>query len=189
MASPAINPTALPDVIEITPVRHGDARGWFSETWNQAELEAVGISAEWVQDNESFSAPKATLRGIHFQLPPEPQDKLIRVVSGSILDVAVDLRESSPTFKHHVAVELRADIGNQLFIPKGFGHAFCTLEEGCRIAYKASGRYAPEYDRALRFDDPDLGIAWPFASEEMIVSPKDAAAPTVEAFLQTEALF
>lgn len=189
MVAPTIKPTAMADVIEIVPVRHGDERGWFSETWNEAELAAAGITVRWVQDNESLSGPKATLRGIHFQLPPVAQDKLVRVIAGSIIDVAVDLRETSPTFKHHVAVELRADLGNQLLIPKGFGHAFCTLEENCRIAYKVSAPYAPECDRTVRFDDSELAIDWPYASSEMLLSHKDADAPSLDQIRTVESLF
>lgn len=189
MVAPTIRPTALAGVVEIIPVRHGDERGWFSETWNQSELAALGIETDWVQDNESFSVPQATLRGIHFQLPPAAQDKLVRVIRGSILDVAVDLRPASPSFKQTIAVELSAETGNQLLIPKGFGHAFCTLEENCHVAYKVSAAYSPQHDRSLRFDDAELAIAWPFPRDAMMLSDKDATAPTLLELVDENSLF
>lgn len=172
-----VRPTSIPEVLELVPVRHGDHRGWFSETANQRTLAEAGITLEWVQDNESFSAQKGSLRGIHFQLAPHAQHKLVRVISGSILDVAVDLRRSSATFGKHAAVTLTAEEGNQLLIPAGFGHAFCTLEPNCRVAYKvAGGYYAPESDRSIRWDDPALAIDWP-ATDGVSISAKDKAAP------------
>lgn len=189
MAPPKIMPTAISEVLEIVPVRHFDDRGWFSETWNRAELAKAGIASDWVQDNESVSFPKATLRGIHFQLPPESQDKLVRVIAGSILDIAVDLRQCSETFREHVAIELRADKGNQLFIPSGFGHAFCTLEANTRVAYKVSNHYSPEHDRILRYDDPGIGIVWPFLSDCIILSKKDASAPNLDELIASRSLF
>jgi len=173
------SPTSLPEVIELTPVRHGDARGWFSEVANRRSLSALGIDFDdWAQDNESFSAAQGTIRGIHFQLPPDRQLKLVRVTSGSILDVAVDLRRSSPTFGQHVAVELDAASGNQLFIPAGFGHGFCTLTPDCQIAYKvAGGFHAPESEGSIRWNDPDIGIAWPVTETDAHLSPKDKTAP------------
>ena len=172
-----VRSTAISEVIELVPARHGDDRGWFSETANQRTLAEAGLSLEWIQDNESFSAQQGTLRGIHFQLPPNAQHKLVRVISGSVLDVAVDLRRSSATFGQHVAVTLTADEGNQLYIPAGFGHAFCTLEPDCQVAYKVSGGfYAPESDRGIRWNDPDLGIDWP-VSDGVAISAKDEIAP------------
>ncbi|MCL4117546.1 UNVERIFIED_CONTAM: hypothetical protein GTU68_010461 [Idotea baltica] len=170
-------PTALDGVIELIPQRHGDARGWFSETWNQQVLQSIGLDLDFVQDNESLSSDQGTLRGIHYQLAPHAQDKLVRVVSGAILDVAVDLRANSPSFGSHVAVELSAERGNQLLVPKGFGHAFCTLVPNCHVAYKVTGRYSPECDRSLQFDDPQLGIDWPVTREQAVVSDKDLQAP------------
>ena len=169
-------PTALPEIIEIRPTRHGDDRGWFSEVYRSDKLRDAGIDVAFVQDNESFSAHEGTVRGIHYQLDPHPQAKLIRVISGSILDVAVDLRRASPTFGHHVAVTLSAEGGNQLFIPAGFGHGLMTLEADVRVAYKVSDRYAPECERAVRWNDPDLAIRWP-ADVPATLSGKDEVAP------------
>jgi len=174
-------PTELPEVIEIRPVRHGDDRGWFSEVYKSSVLADVGLDLDFIQDNESVSAKPGTLRGVHYQLPPFAQAKLVRVVSGAILDVAVDLRRSSPTFGHWVARTLAASAGNQLFVPEGFGHAFCTLEASTHVIYKVTSRYAPEAERAVRWDDPDIGIAWPADLHDPVVSAKDAAAPTLDA--------
>ena len=169
--------TTLDGVVEIRPRRHGDDRGWFSETWKQSALIAAGIDIDFVQDNESFSAPTGTLRGLHYQLAPHAQDKLVRVIHGSILDVAVDIRRDSPTFGHHVAVTLTADDGNQLLVPAGFAHGFCTLEPDVRVAYKVSGQYAPDCERAIRWDDPDLGIDWQLPVGGPTLSDKDRIAP------------
>jgi dTDP-4-dehydrorhamnose 3,5-epimerase len=169
--------TSLPDVVEIVPVRHGDDRGWFSEVWNEKALAEAGVALDWVQDNEAMSAKVGTIRGLHFQLPPFAQDKLVRALRGRIVDVAVDIRQSSPTFGHHVAVELTAAKGNQLLVPKGFAHGYCTLEPDSVIAYKVSNYYAPESDRSLRWDDPALGINWPVDGTEASLSAKDLAAP------------
>jgi dTDP-4-dehydrorhamnose 3,5-epimerase len=176
-----VTPTALDGVVELVPVRHGDARGWFSEVWNKATLDKAGVGTgiEWVQDNESLSAAKGTIRGIHFQTAPHAQDKLIRVIHGRILDVAVDLRRSSPTFGHHVGVELSAETGNQLLVPRGFGHGFCTLKPNCVISYKVSDYYSPECDSAIAWNDPDLAIDWPVTDADAIISAKDQAAPTL----------
>ena len=169
-------PTALPEIVEIRPTRHGDDRGWFSEVYRCDQLLAAGIDIAFVQDNESFSAQQSTVRGIHYQLDPHPQAKLIRVISGSILDVAVDLRRTSPTFGQHVVVTLTAQDANQLYIPAGFGHGLMTLESDVRVAYKVSDRYAPECERAIRWDDPDLAIGWP-AEVTPTLSGKDEIAP------------
>lgn len=172
-----IIPTALDGVVEIRPRRHGDDRGWFSETYKQHTLHDAGIDIDFMQDNESFSAPVGTLRGLHYQIAPHPQDKLVRVIHGSVLDVAVDIRRDSPTFGRHVAVTLTADAGNQLLVPVGFAHGFCTLEPDVRVAYKVSDRYAPDCERAIRWDDPDLGIDWQLPPGGPTLSGKDAVAP------------
>ena len=172
-----IIPTALDGVVEIRPARHGDDRGWFSEVYKRHTLRDAGIDIEFVQDNESFSAPTGTLRGLHYQLPPHAQDKLVRVIHGSILDVAVDIRRGSATFGQHVAVTLTADLGNQLLVPAGFAHGFCTLEPDVRVAYKVSGIYAPDCERAIRWDDPALAIEWQLPPEGPTLSGKDAIAP------------
>lgn len=171
-------PTEINDVIEIRPRRHGDNRGWFSETYKRSALAEHGINLDITQDNESFSAPTGTLRGLHYQVAPHAQHKIIRVVKGSILDVAVDIRRSSPTFGRHVAVTLTAEAGNQLVVPIGFAHGFCTLEADVQVAYKVTGIYAPECERALRWDDPTLAIAWPdFGADGPVLSDKDLVAP------------
>jgi len=174
--------TAIPDVVEVTPARHGDSRGWFSEVANLRTLADAGIDVgAWAQDNESFSAAQGTVRGIHFQLPPHAQGKLVRAVTGSMLDVAVDLRTSSPTFGKHVSVELDAAIGNQLWVPAGFGHGFCTLQPNCRIAYKVTGGfYKPDSEGSIRWNDPTLAIDWPVTEDQAHVSPRDSAAPLLD---------
>ena len=174
-----IEPTQLPEVVILTPRRFGDDRGYFTETYNQRTLAETSVAAQFVQDNESKSFAVGTVRGLHYQLAPHGQGKLVRVVHGSVLDVAVDLRIDSPTFGVHVAVELSATAGNQLWIPEGFGHGFCTLEPDTVVAYKASGFYNQPAERAVIFDDPELDITWPVATADITLSAKDAAAPTL----------
>ena len=171
-------PTGLEGVIEVRPRRFGDQRGWFSEVYKRDEFADGGIADDFVQDNESFSAPAGTLRGLHYQLQPYAQAKLVRVLRGSVLDVAVDIRRSSPTFGRHVTVTLTAADGNQLYVPTGFAHGFLTLENDVHVAYKVSARYAPETERAIRWDDPELAIDWPRpGGAAPVLSDKDAAAP------------
>ena len=170
-----IEPTAIADVLVLTPRRFGDARGWFTETWNAARMAEAGLDLAFVQDNHSFSAAKGTLRGLHFQSPPRAQDKLVRCSRGAILDVAVDIRSGSPTFGQHVAVELTPENGRQLFVPKGFLHGFVTLADDTEVQYKCTDLYSPEHDGAVRWDDPVIGIDWGVA--EPILSDKDARAP------------
>lgn len=170
-------PTALGEVVEITPPRFGDDRGWFSEVWNEATFRAGGVNVSWVQDNESLSGPVGTLRGIHYQARPQAQDKLVRVIHGRVLDIAVDLRQSSSTYLRWVACELSAEKGNQLFVPQGFGHGFVTLVPDCVVAYKVSSPYNPELDRAIAWDDPAIGIDWGIQAADAVLSPKDASAP------------
>jgi dTDP-4-dehydrorhamnose 3,5-epimerase len=167
----------LDGVIEITPVRYGDDRGFFSETWNRHTWEAVGIAIDFVQDNQSLSAASGTLRGLHFQLPPRAQTKLVRVLTGAIFDVAVDIRKGSPTFGRWVFVELSREKWNQLLVPAGFAHGFVTLVPNTEVAYKVSDTYSPEHERVIRFDDPALGIAWPQSLQPYQLSTKDRAAP------------
>ncbi|WP_293860712.1 dTDP-4-dehydrorhamnose 3,5-epimerase [uncultured Alsobacter sp.] len=164
-------------VMLVRPVRHGDTRGWFEETFRADRYAEAGIADAFVQDNQSFSARKGTVRGLHFQLAPFAQSKLIRVLSGAILDVAVDLRRSSPTFGRHVAVRLDAAGGAQLYVPVGFAHGFCTLEPDTAIAYKVGAYYSREHDRGIRWDDPDLGIDWPVTAQEAELSDKDRVTP------------
>lgn len=174
-------PTELAEVVEIRPVRHGDGRGWFSEVFKLDAFAEHGIVARFVQDNESFSAAGGTLRGIHYQIEPYAQAKLVRVIRGSMLDVAVDLRRASPTFGAHVAVTLTAQAGNQLLVPAGFGHALCTLEPDTHVGYKVTAPYAPDHERAVRWNDPALAIEWPHLDPDgPVLSDRDAAAPLLD---------
>ena len=177
-----VTATALSDVLILTPRRFGDHRGYFCETWNRDTLRDAGIDIDFVQDNESLSAAKHTLRGLHYQSPPAAQDKLIRVISGAILDVAVDIRKGSDSYGKWVSVELSAENGRQLLVPKGFLHGFLTLTENVHVAYKCSDFYAPDCDGAVRFDDPVLGIDWGIDPKHATVSDKDAAAPAFADF-------
>lgn len=161
----------------IVPVRHGDARGWLSETYSRRHLTERGIDVEFVQDNQSFSARRGTLRGIHFQVPPHPQAKLVRCLAGTIFDVAVDLRAGSPSYGQWVGTTLTADGGEQLYVPEGFGHGFLTLTDNAQVGYKASGYYAPDCDAGLAWDDPDIAIAWPLGDVVPVLSPKDQGLP------------
>lgn len=169
--------TAIPAVKRVVPKRHGDERGWFCETFRADVLRQAGIETAFVQDNQSFSKPAGTLRGLHFQLAPAAQTKLVRVLAGAILDVAVDLRRASPTYGRHVSVRLDAEGGEQLYVPAGFAHGFCTLEPDTMVAYKVDAYYSPAHDRSVIWNDPEIGIAWPVSGEEAILSDKDRIAP------------
>ena len=173
-----ITQTEIPGVLLIEPRRFGDNRGFFSEVFNAKALaEHVG-PLDFVQDNHSLSAKKHTLRGIHFQTPPFAQDKLVRCVAGAILDIAVDLRHGSPTFGASVARELSAENWRQLFVPKGFGHAFLTLTENAEVVYKVTDYYAPQNDGGVIWNDPDLAIDWGLGPEDVVeLSAKDATLP------------
>lgn len=155
----------------------GDDRGSFTETFNRSVMADHGVDFEFVQDNQSMSVRSGTVRGLHLQLPPHGQGKLVRVLAGSILDVAVDVRPSSPTFGQHCSVELSGERPEVFWVPPGFAHGFATLEPDTVVAYKCTALYAPEADRSIRFDDPALGIDWPVTSEKAVLSDKDAAAP------------
>ena len=168
---------SLPEVLEIVPTKHGDDRGFFSETYNAKQFADAGINVPWVQDNHSFSAPVGVLRGLHFQTPPFAQDKLVRVVQGAILDVAVDIRHGSPRFGQWCSLEISAKAWNQIFVPKGFAHGFMTLEPNTEVLYKVSELYAPDHDRAISYADPDIGVAWPLDGHELTLSAKDQRAP------------
>src|SRR5689334_11425360 len=173
-------PQAIPDVLLIKPKRFTDARGWFSEAFKLEAAEAAGLP-RFIQDNESFSTEAGVVRGLHFQTPPFAQAKLIRCVAGAILDVAVDIRAGSPTYGRHVAAELSAANGAQLFVPTGFAHGYCTLQPGCLIQYKVSARYSPEHERGLLWNDPALGIAWPVRPESAVLVERDRAFPRIAA--------
>ena len=169
--------TTLAGVLILEPKVFGDARGWFMESWSKKKMEDAGIFVDFVQDNHSFSAEKGTLRGLHYQLNPMAQAKLLRVSRGTIFDVAVDIRRGSPTYAKWVGVELSAENHRQLFIPRGFAHGFITLTNDVEVLYKADNLYAPEYDGNIRWDDPEIGIKWPIAP--VVLSEKDAAAPAL----------
>ena len=154
-----------------------DARGEFTETYSHRDFVALGIPDAFVQDNQCRSTAAGTVRGLHFQAPPRAQAKLVRVLSGSILDIAVDLRRSSPSFGRHLAIGLDAAEGHQLYIPPGFAHGFCTLEPATVVAYKVSAPYTPELDRCLAWDDPDLALPWPCGPAEAVLSERDRRAP------------
>lgn len=172
-----VEPTDLPGVLILTPRRFGDSRGWFSESWSRRTLAAAGIDLDFVQDNHSFSAAAGTVRGLHYQAPPHAQAKLVRVLRGRILDVAVDARRGSPAFGRWTGVELSAADGRQLLIPAGFLHGFVTREPETEVLYKCTDYYAPAADGAVRWDDPDLAIDWGIDPGAAILSAKDAAAP------------
>lgn len=170
-------PLDIDGLIEIRPARHGDERGFFSEVWREDWLAQAGIGARFVQDNHSYSQSAGVLRGLHFQLEPAAQDKLVRVTRGSIFDVAVDIRRGSPTFGRWVGITLSAKQWNQLFVPGGFAHGFVTLEPDCEVLYKVSAPYSPELERTIRFDDPHIGITWPVNGAALTLSAKDRSAP------------
>src|SRR5947209_1588709 len=163
----------LPGLVLLRTQRFGDARGFFTETYNERTFQAAGITTRFVQDNESYSAKRGTIRGLHFQLPPVAQAKLVRVLRGSVYDVAVDLRVGSPTYGRWVGETLTAEGGEQLFVPRGLAHAFCTLEPDTVVAYKVDDFYAPESEHGLIWNDPTLAIAWPVAPQEIVLSDKD----------------
>lgn len=166
-------------VVEYTPKRFGDDRGYFTETFNTRTYDSLGISGVFVQDNESLSAEPGTVRGLHFQTAPSAQGKLVRIIRGAVLDVAVDLRVGSETYGDHVAVRLDGEVGKQLWIPPGFAHGFCTLEPNTLMAYKVTAYYDPDADRSILWTDPELGIHWPVDVPSATLSAKDAAAPAL----------
>jgi dTDP-4-dehydrorhamnose 3,5-epimerase len=157
--------------------RFGDHRGFFLETYSQRDFAALGLADVFVQDNHSLSAVAGTVRGLHFQLPPRAQAKLVRVLRGAILDVAVDIRRASPSYGQHVAVELSAENALQLYVPVGFAHGFCTLQPDTEVAYKVTDTYAPDCDRGIAWNDPDLALPWPFDAAAVQLSDKDRRAP------------
>lgn len=172
----------MPDVILFTAPRFHDDRGWFTECYNSRRESNIGIESVFVQDNVSFSSNIGTIRGIHFQLPPREQEKLVRCSRGRIIDYAVDLRNGSPTYGKHVSTELSHENGHQLYIPAGFGHGFVTLEDATEVSYKVSDFYSVDCDSGVRWDCPDIAIEWPVGQADAILSDKDRALPLLEHF-------
>ncbi|HML12198.1 MAG TPA: dTDP-4-dehydrorhamnose 3,5-epimerase [Xanthobacteraceae bacterium] len=173
----SIRPLALPEIKLISAPRFCDQRGYFAETYVRRDFAAAGIPHEFVQDNESLSSAPGTVRGMHFQIPPFAQAKLVRVLTGRIFDACVDLRRSSPRYGRHATLELAADSGDQLFVPAGFAHGFCTLEPDTTVLYKVDTIYSAEHERGIAWSDPVLAIPWPVGAEAAVLSAKDAALP------------
>ena len=173
-----VTETKLKGVYVVEPQVFGDARGWFTESWSEKKLVGAGIMADFVQDNHSYSAQKGTLRGLHYQLNPMCQAKMLRCTRGKIFDVAVDIRKGSPQYGQWVGVELSAENHKQLFIPRGFAHGFITLTDDVEVQYKADNYYAPECDGNIRWDDPEINVEWPI--EPVILSDKDRVAPLLK---------
>ena len=179
-----IKPLAIPDVKLVIPKVFGDARGFFTETYNRRTFAAAGIPDEFVQDNHSLSRENGVVRGLHFQLAPHAQGKLVRVIKGSIFDVAVDIRSGSASYLLHVSAVLSAENHQQLYVPPGFAHGFATLEPDTEVVYKVTDFYAPAVDRGVLWNDPAIGIAWPVAAGAAILSEKDRNAPLLAALGQ-----
>jgi dTDP-4-dehydrorhamnose 3,5-epimerase len=169
--------TRLPEVRIIEPKRFGDERGFFSETWNAQALAAAGIDADFVQDNHAGNRRRGTLRGLHYQIPPCAQGKLLRVTRGAVLDVAVDVRRGAPSFGQYVAVLLSAENWHQLWVPPGFAHGYCTLEDDTEVQYKTTRYYSPAHERGIAGDDPALAIDWPFDAASLILTERDRRLP------------
>lgn len=173
---------AIPEILELTPPRFGDHRGFFSETYKRDAFHALGVHNDWVQDNQSFSTEVGTIRGLHFQVPPTPQAKLVRALRGAIFDVAVDLRRGSASYGRWVGVVLSAKKWNQLLIPAGFAHGFMTLQPDTEVLYKVDAPWSRDDERAIRWDDPTIGIKWPDVGRSPTLSDKDRIAMTLEEF-------
>ena len=171
--------TEIPAVKVLVPKKFGDHRGFFSEVYSDKLLAGLGIEARFVQDNHSLSAEKGVVRGLHYQLPPMAQDKLIRVVRGAIMDIAVDIRRGSPTFGKHVACLLSAENWKQMFVPTGFAHGFATLEPNTEVLYKVTRYYSPSHERGIRWNDPALGIDWGITEQQAVLSPRDTQHPVL----------
>lgn len=165
--------TEIPDVLVLKPRYFQDYRGYFVETYNARAAREIGLKADFVQDNQAFSIRRGTVRALHFQVPPRVQAKLVRVLRGSIYDVAVDLRAGSPTYGRWTAATLTAQGGEQLFVPHGFAHGYCTLEDDTEVAYKVDCYYAPECEQGIVWNDPTLAIGWPISAAEAVLSDKD----------------
>ena len=175
-------PLAIPDVILLTPQQFADSRGVFVETWNSARYAALGIPGPFVQDNQSLSVKRGTVRGMHLQVAPNVQGKLVRCVRGAIWDVVVDVRPGSPTYGRHVAAELTGENFRQLWIPGGFLHGFCTLEPNTEVAYKVTAPYDRAAERGVVWNDPTLAVPWPVAPADAILSDKDLELPLLSAY-------
>lgn len=175
--------TNVPGVLVLRPRCFNDARGYFVETYNERAAKAAGIAAEFVQDNQAFSLRRGTVRALHFQVPPHAQAKLVRVLRGAVYDVAVDLRAGSPTYGRFVAATLTARGGEQIFVPRGFAHGYCTLEADTEVAYKVDDYYAPDCERGLIWNDPTLAIDWPVAAADAVLSDKDRKLPRFADFV------
>ncbi|UUX48312.1 dTDP-4-dehydrorhamnose 3,5-epimerase [Nisaea acidiphila] len=175
-----VEPLEITDVKIITPKKFGDHRGFFSETYNRDAFEAAGLDLAFVQDNHSFSAPKGTLRGLHFQTPPHGQDKLLRVIRGAIFDVAVDIRKGSPSYGKWVGRVISAEEWNQILVPVGFAHGFCTIEENTEVLYKVTDIYAPDCEGGLTWNDPAIGIDWPLDGDPILSAKDEAYQPFAE---------
>lgn len=172
-----VGATAIPDVKLLAPKRFDDERGFFAETYNMRLMSDINLPSLFVQDNHSMSRRRGTVRGLHFQMPPRAQHKLLWVIRGAVLDVAVDLRKGSPWFGEHVSTVLSAKDGRQIFVPAGFAHGFCTMVPNTEVVYKVSDSYAPEYEAGIFWNDSDLGIDWPTTEDRAVVSPRDMALP------------
>lgn len=169
----------IPEVVLVRPKKFGDNRGYFMETFRESLFQEQAGPVRFVQDNRSFSAEAGTVRGLHFQLPPKAQGKLVSCAAGALLDVAVDIRQGSPTYGEYVSAELTAENGEQLWVPAGFAHGFCTLVPNTIITYKVTDYYSPEHDRGLLWNDPAIGIDWPVSADTAILSDKDLRQPTL----------
>ena len=175
-------PCDIPDVVKITPTRHDDPRGYFSELFREDLFRAHVADVRFVQHNQSLSRPRGTVRGLHYQLAPAAQGKLVRCLRGSILDVAVDLRRTSRTFRKHVAIELSSETQMQIWVPEGFAHGFCTLTPDTEVWYAVTHPYSPVHERGIVWNDPELGIDWPVSAAEAIVGARDRVLPRLEEY-------
>ena len=175
-----IEPQSIPEVLRITPARFADSRGYFSETWSASKLAKQGFAETFVQDNQSHSRARGTVRGLHCQIAPFVQGKLVRVTRGAIWDVAVDIRQGSPRYGKYAAAELSAENGAQLWVPGGFLHGFCTLADDTEVAYKVTGDYDKNSERGVIWNDPDLALPWPVQAGEAVLSDKDAVLPALK---------
>lgn len=182
MAKFSVTPLSVTGVLLVQVQKFSDARGYFMETYSRRDYTALGIDCEFIQDNQSLSAQRGTVRGLHFQMPPDPQAKLVRVLRGSIFDVAIDIRRGSPSYGRWCAATLTAEGAEQLFVPRGFAHAFCTLEPNTEVVYKVDGYYSAASDAGIIWNDPDIGIEWPIAPSDAVLSAKDAKLPRLAEF-------